>query len=190
MQNDLSPYQLFQEVFYRFYKPLCQYAGSIVQEPHACEDIVQEIFLKIWEKKQELLPKEEIRFYLFRAVHNNCLTFLEKNKKNAFSPLTGLENTGMDEVLPGTRRMPEPDINSLVAEALNRLPPKCREVFLLSRVSKLTYQQVAATLGISVKTVENQMGKAIGVMRNFVKEKKVYTTALLMVLSYLLIDCS
>ena len=172
MQKNLSSYELFHEVFFEYYKPLCQYALTLIKEPHDSEDIVQEVLLRIWEKRQDLLDKKEIKFYLFTAVHNNCLTSQEKKKK-----LVTVEYTGQEKIsdLPAyaIEKNSEPDISSLVEEALDRLPPKCREVFVLSRISKLTYQQIADISGISVKTVENQMGKALRVMRAFLKEKQV-----------------
>lgn len=182
MQTDPSTYQIFRQVFHQYYKPLCQYAFTIVKEPHACEDIVQDIFTKMWEKKQAILAKPEVRFYLFTAVHNNCLSFLKKNKRWAITELTGQEGREIaDEILNYNHRSPE-EITALINEALERLPPKCRQVFVLSRMSKLTYQQIADASGTSVKTVENQMGKALSIMRSFVKERNVYILCLMVLL--------
>ena len=163
-----SSYGLFREDFHQYYSTLCQYAFTILKDSDLSEDVVQEVFLRVWEKKQDLVGTKELRFYLFTAVRNNCLTALEKNKKHNITTLSDHEVADEEkELLP-------PDTTGktyeqLLAEALNQLPPKCREVFLLSRMSKLTYQQIGDTLGISVKTVENQMGKALKILRIFVK---------------------
>ena len=172
MQQNAESYQLFRKVFFEQYKPLCQYALTMVKEPDTCEDIVQDIMLKVWEKKQALLGKEEIRFYLFAAVRNNCLTVLAKKKKLVMVELTGHEKHSHDEE-SGANATAHTDTNALVEEALSKLPPKCREVFMMSRISKLTYREIADALSISVKTVENQMGKALGIIRQFIKERWV-----------------
>ncbi|MBS1567192.1 MAG: hypothetical protein JST39_22605, partial [Bacteroidetes bacterium] len=71
MQEQSSLYQLFQQDFHQHYRPLCQYAFTLVKEEEACEDIVQEIFLRVWEKKQDLVGSEAIRYYLYTATRNN-----------------------------------------------------------------------------------------------------------------------
>lgn len=167
-------YESFRQAFQLYYQPLCQYASTLVKEPHACEDIVQEIFLRVWEKKQELIASGELRFYLYAAVRNNCLSHLEKTRKSVVTGYNGEEPVAEHtEPMPEKGKEPQ-DFNALVTEALDRLPPKCREVFVMSRMSKFTYQQVADTLGISIKTVENQMGKALKMMRAFIKEKQPF----------------
>ncbi len=78
----------------------------------------------------------------------------------------------------------ETDFRMLMQAALDRLPPKCREVFVLSRMGKLTYQEIADTRGISVKTVENQMGKALRILRNFIRERQAYLPIVLFSILY------
>ncbi|MFT3825112.1 MAG: RNA polymerase sigma-70 factor [Chitinophagaceae bacterium] len=163
-----SLYGSFRQDFHQYYTTLCQYAYTILKDADLSEDVVQEVFLRVWEKKQDLIGTKELRFYLFTAVRNNCLTALEKGNKYATTSLNGNDVAAeQQEYFPekGNGKTYE----QLLAEALNQLPPKCREVFILSRMSKLTYQQIGDTLGISVKTVENQMGKALRILRSFVK---------------------
>ncbi|HEY8898279.1 MAG TPA: RNA polymerase sigma-70 factor [Niastella sp.] len=171
MQEPEQLYRLFQEIFYKHYEPLCKYAFTIVKEPHSCEDIVQETFLRIWEKKQNLIGSEELTWYMYTAIRNNCLSFLEKKQKTVLGDFNGQEMIDM----PGERPSPaakETDYDTLLKEALTNLPPKCREVFVLSRVSNLTYKQIGDSLGISIKTVENQMGKALKILRAYIKQKQ------------------
>lgn len=163
-----SSYGLFREDFHQYYSTLCQYAFTILKDADLCEDVVQEVFLRVWEKKQELVGSKELRFYLFTAVRNNCLTALEKSRKYSTTSLNDHDAVAeQKELFPEKQNGKTYD--ELLAEALAQLPPKCREVFILSRMSKLTYQQIGDTLGISVKTVENQMGKALRTLRGFVK---------------------
>ncbi|MBO9562440.1 MAG: RNA polymerase sigma-70 factor [Niastella sp.] len=170
--QDPTKYQLFQEAFHSYYEQLCRYAFALTKEYDSSEDIVQEVFLRVWEKKQELIGTKELNFYVFGAVRNNCLSFLEKKRKNMVSELKGQEVADAP-----MERDPEKesgkDYNTLLQEALQQLPPKCREVFVLSRISDLTYQQISETLDISVKTVENHMGKALRILRTFIRGKNV-----------------
>jgi RNA polymerase sigma-70 factor (family 1) len=171
MQEPEQLYRLFQETFYKHYEPLCKYAFTIVKEPHSCEDIVQETFLRVWEKKQNLIGSEELTWYMYTAIRNNCLSFIEKKQKTVLGDFNGQEIIDT----PGERPSPttkEKDYDTLLKEALTNLPPKCREVFVLSRVSNLTYKQIGDSLGISIKTVENQMGKALKILRAYIKQKQ------------------
>jgi RNA polymerase sigma-70 factor (family 1) len=171
MQGPEQLYRLFQETFYKYYEPLCKYAFTIVKEPHSCEDIVQETFLRVWEKKQNLIGSEELTWYLYTAIRNNCLSFLEKRQKTVLGDFNGQEiiDTPVERPQPGAK---EADYDTLLKAALDNLPPKCREVFVLSRVSNLTYKQISDSLGISIKTVENQMGKALKILRAYIRGKQ------------------
>ncbi|QEC44217.1 RNA polymerase sigma-70 factor [Pseudobacter ginsenosidimutans] len=186
MSTNSPLYHQFQQEFSHHYEPLCQYAFSFVKEIHAAEDIVQDIFVHVWEKKQSLVGNEGMRYYLFTAVRNNCLTWLQRNKRSVVTTLTGQEGlqTAPEEY---RKEKTETDFHTLMQSALDKLPPKCREVFVLSRMSKLTYQEIADTQGISVKTVENQMGKALRILRNFIRERQAYLTVLLFSIFYSLI---
>ncbi len=172
--------QAFKELFSREYGNLCQYAYSYLKEEHMAEDVVQETFVRIWETKRDLIGKPEIRFYLATAVRNNAISVLRKQ--------TASQTRYVDETpepapeLFHTRREQleqEASRNERIAAALNTLPPKCREVFLLVKMQGLSYRQVADTLGISVKTVENQMGKALRLVRDCQKLVTVLIATLL-----------
>lgn len=186
MSTNSPLYHQFQQEFSHYYEPLCQYAYSIVKEMHVCEDIVQDIFLHVWEKKQNLVGNEGIRYYLFTAVRNNCLTWLQRNKRSVVTALTGQEIMQPAPELYSNENT-ETDFQVLMQSALDRLPPKCREVFVLSRMGKLTYQEIADTQGISVKTVENQMGKALRILRNFIRERQTYLPIVLFSILYSLV---
>lgn len=172
---------VFESIFKQHYQRLCNYAYSFIKDEVTCEDIVQELFIKIWEKEKIDMGAEKIKFYLFTAVRNNCLTHLQKIKKVPFQELKDEDATSeIPMALAGEKETTEAKI--LVAKAMEQLPPKCKEVFLLSRLGQLTYQQIADSLGISVKTVENQMGKAIKTMKIFAKEHGIYILCLSFIL--------
>ncbi len=108
---------------------------------------------------------------MYTAIRNNCLSFLEKKQKTVLGEFNGQEVIETPGERPVIRNSPEKDFDTLLKNALENLPPKCREVFVLSRVSNLTYKQISDNLGISIKTVENQMGKALKILRAYIRQK-------------------
>ena len=163
----------FRIFFDQHYQRLCSYALSFLKDEENCEDLVQDIFIKIWVNRQDLIGSDQLKFYIFSAVRNNCLTKLQKNKKYRIVEMNDEENGGEIIIkLDPEEATTEP--TALIAKALDQLPPKCREVFLLSRISNLSYLQIADSLGISVKTVENQMGKALKILRIFARGNRIY----------------
>jgi len=165
-------YRQFQAVFDTYYNPLCNYAFTFTKSTESSEDIVQDLFIKIWEDRRELLTETTIRYYLFTAVRNNSISWLRQEKKLAIVPF--LSSLAAHTTVPGEEESPVADHRQVLEEGIATLPPKCREVFELSRFSHMTYKEIAASLGISVKTVENQLGKALKILRAFLREKGVY----------------
>jgi len=168
----------FRIVFEELYAPLCQYAFTFVKDKDACEDIVQDIFTRIWEKNRTLLEAygNGIRYYLFTAVRNNCITYLRREKRTPVYALTDnmKENSSHQWMDVATETDHRIEYKARLAELIDQLPPKCKEVFLLSRMGRLSGQEVATALGISAKTVENQLWKAMKVLRNLAKSVNMY----------------
>ncbi len=157
----------FRTLFRDEYGKLCRYALTYMQDEQLAEDVVQDTFIKIWEQKQDMLGSPNIRFYLATAVRNNCISLLRKQKvQQVYYP----EQTPEPEPEPwlSLRERHEAlnDRQKKIIQALDLLPPKCREVFLLVKLQGFSYKQAATTLDISVKTVENQMGKALRIFRD------------------------
>ena len=134
---------------------------------------MQETFLRIWEKRSDLLDNDTIRYYLFTAVRNNCLTHHQLTKR-ADHLRNSLRIIPAENFVPGDAHQDLADQRAIIEDALAQLPPKCKDVFLLSRLGNLTYKEIARSLNISVKTVENQMGKALKMMRAFLKDDKLF----------------
>lgn len=162
MNEDLKH---FKQLFSELYQPLCNHAYKYLQDRDESEDVVQELMIKIWETRKDLLSEKSLKYYLFIAVKNRCITLLRK--KNYMLDIDEM-SIDIAEEIPETK--PLPDANQLIEKAFNGIPPKCLEIFKLSRIEKLSYKQIAEKLEISVKTVENQMGKAIKHIREFVKQ--------------------
>lgn len=152
----------YKHLFDVLYEPLCQYALLYLNDEPTAEDLVHELFIWIWENPEKLNIQSSLKSYLFSSVRNRCLNYNRDHKKTSaldevfqeveselFQELNEFENQDFEQ------------LKVLVNRAIDELPPKCKEIFLLSRESELTYAQIAEELVISKKTVENQMGIAL-----------------------------
>ena len=170
----------FEIVFRSFYPALCRYAGSIVNDDDQAEDIVQQVFINIWEKRHTITFHVSAKSYLYRAVHNRCLNYLEQNKVRQ---MYASENSTMAEpASPPDLPQHQRELQLQITNAINKLPEQCRIIFKLSRFEEMKYAEIAAHLGISIKTVENQMGKALRVLREELKE---YLPLVILLCSYI-----
>jgi RNA polymerase sigma-70 factor, ECF subfamily len=158
-----EPYSIneFEQLFRQHYKLLCNAANKIINDREAAEDVVQEVFVKLWNKRNELGVIQSLKSYLFRATINTALNYLETRKN-----ILPLEAVGNIESSGGAGdKVQYNELERKLAEAIEHLPPKCKAIFILSRYEGMKYQQIADHLDISVKTVENQMGKALQMLR-------------------------
>ena len=154
---------VFDAVFRRYYAPLCRYATGLTDgDPDEAEDLVQQTFVKLWERRASLDIAWSVKAYLYKMVHNAALNRLRhqqtKNKYQQFNV----------QQLDTQHAPPEdtaPELRERLHRALNELPPQCRNIFELSRFEALKYREIADQLNISIKTVETQMGKALRLMR-------------------------
>ncbi|MBS1659590.1 MAG: RNA polymerase sigma-70 factor [Bacteroidetes bacterium] len=176
---ETEQYRQFQTVFRTYYNQLCNYALTFTKDEDVCEDIVQDLFIKVWEQRRGLLKEASIRYYLFTAVRNNCISWLRKEKQQGTVRWDSQENVAVAPDYPEETAGGEKDDRRLLEQAIAQLPPKCKEVFLLSRFGKLSYREIATSLGISEKTVENQLGKALKTLRAFLKESRVGLTLII-----------
>jgi RNA polymerase sigma-70 factor (ECF subfamily) len=172
-------YSLFENLFRQHYNELSNYAYSILKNREDAEDAVQDVFIKVWQKDPTIINNDGIKFYLLTATRNTCISFLRKQAGQYNTTPDQLVNIAADE--PATSV--SVDYNALVKNALALLPPQCLAIFKLSRFARLTYQQIADELNLSVKTVENQMGKALKLMREYAKQNQVSFTLLLLLIS-------
>ncbi len=160
----------YKELFNSWYTPLCRMIYRIIKNQDQTEDIVQDVYIKLWEKRDSLKINTSLKAYLYRAALNNAYTYLEKNKRY---PKLSIETT--DFIIPTHSNtiddLKAAELETKINQTLLLLPPACREVFILSRQEEMSYKEIAETLEISVKTVENQMGKAL---KTFREELKMY----------------
>lgn len=159
----------FEQVFKQHYRPLHAYAFTLLKDDAAAEEMVQNVFFKLWERTEGLHITGSLAAYLYRAVHNESLNYLKHQKvRTEHSLRVSYHMDGHGESATRTVRMKE--LEEKLRTALNELPEGCRTVFQLSRFEELKYSQIAEVLGISIKTVENQMGKALKLLRTRLAE--------------------
>lgn len=172
----------FESVFKKYYKHLCAYANQIVADLDISEEIVQEMFFQLWQKRDSLSIETSLKSYLFRAIHNNCLNYIKHNKvKQAYSQQILYENN--DSLDNHYLIDDSKELLGLIGKAVEKLPPERKKVFIMIRYEDRKYKEVAEILGISVKTVENQMGKAMKFLREELKE---YFPAIIILISFIL----
>ena len=161
-------------IFDQQYQPVCQAIFRFVQDPGLSEDLAQEVFVRFWEKRESIQVDSNLPAYLRRMAVNEALAYLRKKTRYQADELPthlpGQQAAAADEQLATA------ELSQRITVAINALPPRCRAVFQLSRFEEKTYQEIADTLDISIKTVENQMGKALRIMREKLGD---YLTALL-----------
>lgn len=141
-----------------------QFAFSITRNVDDAEEVVNDVFIAIWERHQDLLGIETLKSYLFRAVKNRCLNQIKRNRlpfdeMREEMPIPSKEHTALDHMVAR-------ESGSKINDLIDKLPTKCKQVFLFSRVHELSYKEIAELMDISPKTVENQIGLAL----KFLKE--------------------
>ncbi len=154
----------FEALFKAHFKALHSYASVMLYHDSHAEEIVQNMFVRLWEKRDLLDVQTSVKAYLYKCVHNDCLNYIKHKKIKAryqdhatFTMNDHTENTS-DKLALG-------ELQDRLQVAMNELPEQCRTIFQMSRFEELKYREIADELGLSVKTVENQMGKALRILR-------------------------
>jgi len=161
----------FETLFRSSYVSLVKYAATLVKDTDTSEEIVQELFSRIWQERENLKINSTVTGYLFRSVHNRCLHHLEHLRvveRHRDEVKTGSENFagGADDEINYA------ELQKIVASVVENLPGKCGQIFIMSRFEGLKYNEISAKLGIPVKTVESCMGRALKEFRKILFEQK------------------
>lgn len=164
-----NPDLAIERIFHSYYKYVYSRIYRVLYDKQATEDVVQDIFLTFWRKREEIQIQSSLKAYLGKMALNRALNYIRDHKKYTFTDEEELL------VIPGKEsgvmeRLHADDLRNRIHVTINALPPKCRLVFSLSRFEDMTYREIAGHLGISVKTVENQMIKALKVLRETVNQ--------------------
>jgi RNA polymerase sigma-70 factor, ECF subfamily len=159
----------FETIFKTYYKGLYGYACTLIRNEPAAEGIVQQVFLKLWEKKEELSIDVSAKAYLYKSVYNHCLNYIKHQQvKSVHEKYMAKQPVRFAENAEGSVLGKE--LQQHIQNALDDLPEQCGIIFRMSRFEELKYQEIALRLGLSVKTVEAQMGKALRILRTKLSE--------------------
>ncbi len=155
-------------LFDKYYTYLCNVIYRVINDSDYAEDIVQEIFMDIWKKREKINVQTSLRAYLRRAAVNRSLNHIRKQRMkfdDDEDAVLDIESSTID----GQTTMEKNELERRIHESIDALPPKCKLVFSMSRFENMSYQEIADALGISIKTVENQISKALRILRSAVQ---------------------
>lgn len=175
--NDME----FETIFREQFSPLCNLAYSVVKDTDVAKDIVQQVFLSLWQKRTEINFHTSSRSYLCRAVVNTALNHISKGKK--LVKLDECVKEPITEPIYHEISKPKATMEDQVRSAINELPPVCQKVFTLSRFSDLSNKEIASELNISIKAVEKHISKALKTLRITLKPLFKTETALFIFIS-------
>jgi len=185
----MDKYSQFENLYKQHHQVLVNFAMNMVNDSDAAKDIVQEVFVRLWNRREEIEFGPYIKSYLFKAVTNTSLNHLQSNKKRLQIFQTLISRNPI--IRDGPNEMEKKEFQHKVRDAIDKLPPKCKVIFILSKHEGKKYREIAAELNISIKTVENQMGIALKRLREDLKkymgwESLVLFFLLILIITYLI----
>lgn len=155
----------FEEVFRRYYSPLCWYAAGITGDTESAEEIVEELFYTLWKNREQLQILQSVKSYLYRAVRNEAIQYCEHQEvKERYQTSVQTEKESEASIDPHWQ-MEYKELQTLVQQALNKLPDRRRRIFIMHRMQGMKYAEIALALSLSVKTVEAEMTKVLRTLR-------------------------
>jgi RNA polymerase sigma-70 factor (ECF subfamily) len=173
--------QLFEQLFREYFSHLSNFALSYVNDLDTAKEIVQEVFINLWNNKDSITSDKSVKSYLYTSVRNRCLNYIRDHKKFR-SYVLDVEIEDADQVFENNS-ISQTETQIKIQQALSKLPEKCKQVFELSRFEELKYKEIAEKLGISIKTVEGQVSKALKILREELKD--LIISMLLIILMFL-----
>ena len=160
--KEASDSKQFEDLFNQHYDALVHYAYTMLKEMEEAEDVVQSVFLDFWNDRKKINFSDQPRAYLYKGVYFKCLNKLKRQKVIAKFESSRDEQFDHD----AQSKLEATELQTKINEAIASLPEQCRKIFSLSRFELMKYHEIADELAISPKTVENQMGKALRIMRS------------------------
>lgn len=165
MRIKVGDEQAFELFFRKYNIRLCAFANKFLNDPEEAQEVVQDMFVKIWEARDEIDPESSLKSYVFKTVQNLSINKLRRKKVESkyieifqFVYVDNHEFSALESLLAK-------ELEAHIINSIKRLPGECRKIFELSRSEGLKYREIAETLNISVKTVETQMSKALRSLR-------------------------
>lgn len=169
----------FDELFRTHYKYLVVIAHKYLKDTDESRDMAQDVFLDLWKRREKINIQDSIKFFLRRAVINRCLATRRKSSRMTIdSDMVGRDTSTTDNT---AAHIAFNDLNGHVKQIIAGLPERCRDIYILSRQEQLSHKEIATKLNISTKTIENQMTKALKVLRLELKAKGFMTLLLILI---------
>ncbi len=162
VEGDKDAFRFF---FERYYPDLCNLVNLYLHDPMMSEEVVQDIFIYLWEKKEKIKIESSVKLYLLRASKNRSLNYIRDQRAKLDIHQHLAEFNGNTAEMPD-KVMDTNQLREVIDTAINSLPDRCREVYILGKEKSLSYKEISDELGISVKTVEVQMGTALKKLRD------------------------
>lgn len=166
----LDSYSNFQHLFESYYGRLCAYVFTLTHNHSASEDIVQELFIRLWNDRERIHIQENVLAYLFRASRNAALNYMrgEANRDQSIKKLDVQESVVDRDFLE------EEEFVSFLEDCIGDLPDRCQQVFRMSRFEGCKQAEIADQLGTSVKTIKNQIWKSLQYLRTCLEAKDAF----------------
>jgi RNA polymerase sigma-70 factor (family 1) len=160
----------FESLFRSSYVSLVRYAKTLIRDHDTAEEIVQDLFFRLWKDREKLHIESSLNGYLYRAVHNRCLHYIDHNRVvEKYAQEMAVVRQESSET--PTDILHYRELQARIAGILERLPEKCGKIFCMSRFEGLKYSEIAERLSVSVKTVEANMGRALKEFRKILAEQ-------------------
>ena len=149
-------------LFDNYYNSLCNHALRLVKDATAAEDVVQEVMMTIWKKRTQINIESSLKAYLYRSVTNRSLNHL-RDKRNQVEEI---EDKYLDVSADVEEKIYYNETQQIIMNEVNKLSPRCRQIFIMNRIDQMKYKEIAAELEISVKTVEHHIAKGLHILRD------------------------
>ena len=177
--------EAFRFFFEKYYSDLCNLVNVYLHDSMMAEEIAQDIFIYIWKKKGDIVIESSVKSYLLRSAKNKSLNYI-RNEKTKLDIHSKLANFNKETIEMPDTVMDANQLREVINAAIDSLPERCREVYILGKEKSMSYKEISEELGISVKTVESQMGKALKKLRDELKPyyNDIFISFLLFMISY------
>ncbi len=162
--------RVFEQLFVKYYEPLCHHASKILKDMDTAEDIVQEFFYNFWKNRDSYSPKLSLNAYLYQSIRNNALHYLGHVAITQIHAQQVMSNSADKNSAVNEADIEFNELKKAVNATLQQMPERCARVFRMNRFEGKKYREIAEILSISVKTVEADMGKALQIFRKTLKE--------------------
>ena len=160
--------QAYKELFTSLYSYLFRFARTLLKSRESAEEVVSDVFIKVWERRKELEKIDNLKVYLYVSTRNIAYNYLDKQRRNPTNSIDDFETEFTSIYFDPEQLLVTADMLALIQKAIDQLPPKCKMIFKLAKEDGLKYREVAEVLNVSIKTVENQLAIALQKIGNTV----------------------